>query len=161
MIKIHRTRGSLVLYRSPECWGYVELEQTWKYISTQCCISFHPCRSIQTQIWPCRKIGQGQLRVIIWTNLKVLEYPMLHTKFQGHWPFGSREKDFLRFLPYMGMAAILVMWHRPFEQTFIPLSHGGSTWNLVSIGLEVSKEKTFENVNLMEVNEWPWPLIFI
>ena len=34
---------------------------------------------------------------------------MLHTKFQGHWPFGSREEDFLRFLPYMGMAAILVM----------------------------------------------------
>ena len=64
---------------------------------------------------------------------------MLHTNFQGHWPFGSRE-DFLRFLPYMGMVAILVMWHRPFEQTFIPLSHGGSTWNLASIGLEVSKE---------------------
>ena len=29
---------------------YAELEQTWKYISTQCCISFHPCRSIQKQI---------------------------------------------------------------------------------------------------------------
>ena len=41
---------------------------------------------------------------------------MLHTKFQGHRPFGSREKDFLRFLPYMGMAAILVMWPGPFEQ---------------------------------------------
>ena len=34
---------------------------------------------------------------------------MLHTKFKGHWPFGSREEDFLKFLPYMGMAAILVM----------------------------------------------------
>ena len=22
---------------------------------------------------------------------------MLHNKFQGHWPFGSREEDFLRF----------------------------------------------------------------
>ena len=32
---------------------------------------------------------------------------MLHTKFQGHRPFGSEEEDFLRFLPYMGMAAIL------------------------------------------------------
>ena len=41
----------------------------------------------------------------------------------------------------MGMAAILVMWHKSFEQTFIPLSHGGSTWNLASIGLEISKEK--------------------
>ena len=31
---------------------------------------------------------------------------MLHTKFQGNRPFGFGE-DFLRFLPYMGMAAIL------------------------------------------------------
>ena len=27
---------------------------------------------------------------------------MLHTKPQGHWPFGSGE-DFRRFLPYMGV----------------------------------------------------------
>ena len=25
---------------------------------------------------------------------------MLHTKFQGQGPFGSREEDFLRFLPF-------------------------------------------------------------
>ena len=31
-------------------------------------------------------------------------------KFQlGHWSIGSGEEDFLRFLPYMGMAAMLVM----------------------------------------------------
>ena len=34
---------------------------------------------------------------------------MLHTKFRGYGPAGSREKDFEGFLPYMGMAAILVM----------------------------------------------------
>ena len=34
---------------------------------------------------------------------------MLHTKFQGHRPLGSGQEEFLRFLPYMGMAAILVM----------------------------------------------------
>ena len=34
---------------------------------------------------------------------------MLHTKFRENWPAGSGEEDFLRFLPYMGMAAILVM----------------------------------------------------
>ena len=34
-------------------------------------------------------------------NLVVLEHLMLHTKFQGHRPFGFRE-DFIRFLPYMG-----------------------------------------------------------
>ena len=34
---------------------------------------------------------------------------MLHTKFQGNRPRGSGE-DILRFLQFMGMVAILVMW---------------------------------------------------
>ena len=34
---------------------------------------------------------------------------MLHIKFQDDQLFGSREDDFLRFLPYMGMAATLGM----------------------------------------------------
>ena len=34
--------------------------------------------------------------------------PMLHTKFKDHRTSGSGE-DFLMFLPYMGVAAILVM----------------------------------------------------
>ena len=42
------------------------------------------------------------------THLVVLPYRMLLTKFQGHGSTGSGE-DFLRFLPYMGMVAMLVM----------------------------------------------------
>ena len=34
---------------------------------------------------------------------------MLRAKFQDHRICGSGEEDFLRFLTYMGMAAILVM----------------------------------------------------
>ena len=34
---------------------------------------------------------------------------MLHTKFRGNRPDGSEEEDFKGVLPYMGMAAILVM----------------------------------------------------
>ena len=34
---------------------------------------------------------------------------MLHAKFQDHRTSGSGEEESLRFLPYMGMAAILVM----------------------------------------------------
>ena len=34
---------------------------------------------------------------------------MLHTKSRGNQPAGSGEEDFKGFLPYMGMAAILVM----------------------------------------------------
>ena len=52
-------------------------------------------------------MGQGQPRVIISTTLVVLPYTMLHYKFQGHQSSGSGEEDFLRFLPYMGMAAML------------------------------------------------------
>ena len=96
-----KTKGPLVLYRSPECWWYVELEQTWKYKSTQCCISFHPCRSIRKQIWPCHKNGQGHMK-----TFAVLEYLMLYTKFQGNQPLGYEEEDFVSFSPYMGM----VMW---------------------------------------------------
>ena len=39
------------------------------------------------------KIDQGQPRFIICTNLVGPTSPMLHTKSQGHWPFGSRVED--------------------------------------------------------------------
>ena len=108
------------------------------------CFTFLRYKSIRNQIWPCRKLGHCQPRVIIWTNLVVLEHPMLHTKFQGQQSFGSREEDFLRFLPYMGMAATLVMWPGPFEKTFVPPSHKSSTWNLTLIGSVVSEKKMFK-----------------
>ena len=54
------------------------------------------------------------------------------------------EKKILEgFLPYM--AATLVMWPRPREQTFVPPSHWGSIWNLASIGPAVLEKKKFEN----------------
>ena len=34
---------------------------------------------------------------------------MIHARFQDHRTSGSGEEDFLRFLPYIGMVAILVM----------------------------------------------------
>ena len=92
-------------------------------------------------------MDQGQPREIIWTILVVLTYKMLHTKFQGHRSIGSEEEDFLRFLPYMGMAAILVMWPGPFEQLFVPPIPGDYIWNLVTIGPVVSEEKSFEIVD--------------
>ena len=112
-------------------------------------VNFFQYKSISDQIWPCSKTGQGQPRGIIWTNLVVFEYSMLHTKCQGHRPFGSREEHFWRFLPYMDMAAILVMW--PFEQAFVPPSQGGYLWNLASNGLVVIEEK-FKKIE----SEWTW-----
>ena len=72
---------------------------------------------------------------------------MLHTKFQGHQSIGSGEEDFLRFLPYMGMVAMLVMWSRPFELFIFPKDPGGCIWNLVTIGPVVSEGKSFEIVD--------------
>ena len=54
-------------------------------------------------------MSRGQPRFIILIILVVLSYIMLHTKFQGHWAIDSGEEEVLRFLPYMGMAAMLVM----------------------------------------------------
>ena len=42
-------------------------------------------------------------------NFEDLKSLMLDAKFQDHRTCGFSEEDFLRFLPDMGMAAILVM----------------------------------------------------
>ena len=68
---------------------------------------------------------------------------MLHTKPQGHWLFGSGEEIFDGFLPYMGVAAILVMWARPREQTFIPPSH----WGSASTGQVVWRRRSLKMVD--------------
>ena len=44
----------------------------------------------------------------------------------------------------MGVAAILIMWPGPFEQTYVPQSHRGIIWNLTLIGQVVSEEKMFK-----------------
>ena len=46
-------------------------------------------------------VGQGQPRIIIWTNLVGPTAPMLHTKSQGHGPSGSGE-DFWRVFTIYG-----------------------------------------------------------
>ena len=47
----------------------------------------------------------------------------------------------------MGLAAMLVMWPRLFEQLFFPKGPGGCIWNLVAIGSVASEEKSFEIVD--------------
>ena len=55
-------------------------------------------------------VTKFDLAVKKYTNFVELESPMLHAKFQDHRTCGSGEEDFFMFfLPYMGMAIILVM----------------------------------------------------
>ena len=48
------------------------------------------------------KNGQGQPRFTICANLVGPKSPMLHTKSQGYWPFGSREEDIKMSLTLYG-----------------------------------------------------------
>ena len=54
----------------------------------------------------------------------------------------------------MGMAAILIMWPRPREQSFVPPSHRESIWNLALIGPAVLEKKIFENGGRMDDGPW-------
>ena len=63
-----------------------------------------------------------------------------HTKFPGNRPAGSGEEDFKRVLPYMGMAAILVMLPASCHQIFISLYPKAFIQILVQIGTVVSEK---------------------
>ena len=90
-------------YWGKEVWKY------WIWVTWTKGLNFLPYKSIRDQIWPCCKIGQGQPRVIIWTNFVVLEYPMLHTKFK-----------------------VIGLWfqRRRFLKVFTIYSHGGHLGNM-------------------------------
>ena len=45
---------------------------------------------------PCRKIGQGHPRVMIYISFVDLHSLMLHAKFQNHRSSGSDEEDFCK-----------------------------------------------------------------
>ena len=55
---------------------------------------FSPVKCIGDLSCPCRKIGQGHCRVMIYINFVELLSVMLHAKFQNHRPSGSGEEDF-------------------------------------------------------------------
>ena len=71
---------------------------------------------------------------------------MLHTKPQGHWPFGSGEEDFLRVFTIYGHGSHLGCVTQMLRINFRSPTHGGSISNLPSIGPAVLDKKIFENV---------------
>ena len=90
--------GSELLYLHKP---FVTLVICCKFLPLNDFLTAFPYKSIRDQIWPCRKIGQGQPRVTIWTNYDGPMAPKLHTKPQGHWLFGSGE-DFWRVFTICG-----------------------------------------------------------
>ena len=79
-----------------------------------------PYKSIETQIWTCRKKVNGQPVIIIWTNLVAVKSSMLYTKIQPYGFLDSGDEDFQKFLPYMDRTANLFSCAEPFEQIGIP-----------------------------------------
>ena len=68
---------------------------------------------------------------------------MLYTKFQGHRFIASGEEIFLRFLTYMGMVAMLVMWPNSFIYIFIPILLQAFIWTLVPNGPTTFEKNKF------------------
>ena len=69
---------------------------------------------------------------------------MLHAKFQENGTSGSGEEDFQRFIPYVGVATILVMRPASCHQIFISLYLKAFIQSLVQIGTVVSEKIQFE-----------------
>ena len=107
-------------------------------------LSIFPHKSKLDQTWSCCKIGQGQIRVIIWTNWVVFKYSMLHTKFQGHRPFGSRELNHLKSLSFS----------HPMEDPHEIWLQSATSFK----GKEVWKYGIWAT---LDQGQWPWPLTFI
>ena len=144
--------GSKVLYQHKPfvtlviCCKFLPLNDFLIFFSEG--MHIFPYKSIRKQIWPCHKKGQGQPNVIIWTKFVGPKSQMPHTNPQGYWPFGSGE-DFKEFIPYMGMAAILIMWTRPPPLPTNKLSfrrHMEAAHEIwLRLAPEVLEKKMFEN----------------
>ena len=112
----------------------------------KCTFSVFPLQNLKHQIWYCCKVRPGQLKVIIYINFVELSPQMLDTRFQGNCPSGTGEGDFLGF-KYIWACGHLghVTWIK-YINLLSPLPWG-CMWALHGIGLVVSEEKSFENVD--------------
>ena len=120
--------------------------------------------ALVTKGWPCHEIGQGQPRVIIWTNYDGQESPMLHTKFCGNRSTGSWEENFWRVFIKYGCG-----------------SHFGHVTSIMSINFHFLEPESLHikfgfdwpsgfwekpvlsficNWLWVKVKKWPWPSIY-
>ena len=98
---------------------------------------FFPYKSIYDQIWPWRKLGQGQASHHL-NNYDEPETPILHTKFQGNWSMGSGEDVF--FKCFYHVQANHIRHVTKLILIFISLFLKAFLWNLVTNDPVVSEE---------------------
>ena len=123
--------------------GCLHLATFRSQASIHCFLSlFFQKKSRSYQIWPCRKIGQGQPRV----KYDGLEFQMLHTKFNGKQSTSSRLEGFSRVFTIYGRGGHLG------HVTQMPRTNFRSPYprrlhiNLALIGHAVSDKKMFETI---------------
>ena len=79
---------NLILPWKCQSQSIASLEHFWAKIFK----TFHEIYVLEfSHVWSCHKIGQGQPKVIIWTILVVLQYPMLQINQDNRFT-GSRRK---------------------------------------------------------------------
>ena len=74
---------------------------------------YGPYKCMGKQIWRGKKVKR-QHRTIILAILADVLSPIICAKIRAQDLFGFGEEDFKRFLPYMGIAAILINGQQPF-----------------------------------------------
>ena len=85
------TFNTHILMKSISCLFLPTFRSQASIVSEKSSFHFFLEKSLSFQIRPCRKIGQGHSRVIIYINYDGQESPMLHTKFRENQPAGSGE----------------------------------------------------------------------
>ena len=114
-----------------------------------------PYKILCEQIWPWPKIGRRYPSVIIWTNYDLLEFQMLNTRFHDNRLTGSREEDFLKVF-YL-IRTWRPSWSSdldPANKLSFPHPMGAPHKKMTSIGLVVSEEKMFENVDRRQTTDY-------
>ena len=127
---------------------YAELEQTRKYISPQCCTSFHPCRCIRKQFWPGHK--NGLIHLIL--------NPGHRLKKNG----STRVSDAVYQVSWSSAS----WFRRRFLKFFTIYGHGHVTWNIWTNFLHTpwrlhKKFVKFWIWVTLDQGQWPWPLLTI
>ena len=128
------------------------------------CFNFFPYKSIGDQIWTCHKIGQGQPKGIIWTNLEVLYAAHQVSRSSAFW-FQKRRFLKLYTIYWYGNHLGHVTWI--IWTAFVPPSQGLKE-ALHEIWLQLVwwllRKRTLKILNMrvwMKVNEWPWFLVLM
>ena len=122
---------------------------------------FFPNKSLNDQIWLCRKVGQSQPRVTFWVNLVQLEYSLMSLNVIGH--LVPEKKIFKGFYLYGHGGHLNPLTQIPWTNFHFPTKrrlHMQFAFNQPSCFREDDKS-TESEASKTKGNKWLWPLVFM